>query len=189
MKRAEIKELVAACAQERKLCRVFLSYDAEYSYYFPLIFNDRLFLGAEEDDFLLDGYAIRRFRDVTKAEIKDDLCTNILKREGVVDSIVLPDVDMTSWETIFTSLKGREKNVIVEMEGPNRAEWAFVIGRIEKVYKKLVYIRHFDADGSWQTSPIKIPYTQITSVIFASRYVDTFSKYLSALPDDFETTV
>lgn len=185
MTKTKIKEVVANCLIQKKLCRVFLRYDINYRYYFPLIYSDKLFLGAEEDDFILDGYAIRRFKDVTKAQIKDDMCEKILNLEGIVDSISVPEIDLTSWETVFKSLKKIDKNIIVEKESLDDDECKFVIGRIEKVYKKFAYIRHFDADGIWQDEPYKIPYSETTTIVFASRYVEIFSKYLSNLPDNF----
>jgi hypothetical protein len=143
-----------------------------------------LFLGAAEDDFILDGYAVRRFRDITKAEIKNDICLDINIKEGVVDKIVVPDVDITSWETIFISLQKIGRNIIVEDESLDD-DSQFAIGRIEAVYKNFIYLRHFDGDGIWQDAPYKIPYKTITSVSFGTRYVDIFSKYLGNLPDNF----
>lgn len=37
---------------------------------------------------------------------------------------------------------------------------------------------HFDADGIWGKSPIKIPYAEITNITFSSRYIEIFSKHL-----------
>ena len=185
MTKAEIRETVETCMKNRKLCRAFMRYDLNYFYYFPLMLNDNLFLGIEEDDFLLNGYSIRRFRDVTKAQVKDDRYEEILKDEGVIKSIVVPDVDITSWQTTFTSLQRINKNIIVEHENLNEKQCIFVIGRIEKVFKNFAYFRHFDADEIWQDEPYKIPYAEITSVSFGTRYVDTFSKYLCGLPQNF----
>jgi len=185
MTKAEIRETVETCMKNRKLCRAFMRYDLNYFYYFPLMLNDNLFLGIEEDDFLLDGYSIRRFRDVTKAEVKDDIYVKILKEEGIIDSIVVPNVDITNWQSVFTTMQMMNKNIIVEHESLNEKECIFVIGRIEKAFKNFVYFRHFDADGIWRDEPYKIPYAEITSVIFGTRYVDTFSKYLCILPQNF----
>ena len=80
---------------------------------------------------------------------------------------------------IFTE---NEKNIIVEKESLNEDECEFVIGRIEKIYKKFVYVYHFDADGVWQDKPYRIPYAEITSVSFGTRYVEVFSKYLEEFP-------
>ncbi|HEX2939335.1 MAG TPA: hypothetical protein VHO66_10550 [Ruminiclostridium sp.] len=96
MTKTEIKEIVSTCLDQRKLCRVFLRYDVNYRYYFPLIKSDKLFLGAEEEDFLLDGYSIRRFKDVTKALVSEDMYHEILMKEGIVDSLAAPDINMTN---------------------------------------------------------------------------------------------
>lgn len=185
MTKSEIKENISACFNQRQLCRISLRYEGYDRYYFPLITSEKLFLGAEENDFLLDGYALRRFRDITKAEMKNDFCQEILVKEGVVDSLVVPDLDITNWQTVFQFLQARNQNVIVEKESLDEDEREFVIGRIEKIYKTSVYIRHFDADGIWQSEPYKFPFSKITTVTFASRYVDTFSKYLGDLPENF----
>ncbi|MEA4846829.1 MAG: hypothetical protein VB106_06305 [Clostridiaceae bacterium] len=185
MTKAKIKEIVTACMKNRVLCRVFLRYNAYYTYYFPLLASDKLFLGAKEDDFILDGYTVRQFKDVTKAQIKNDMCNEILIKEGIVDSIVMPEIDLTDWQTVFSSLQKRNKNIIVEKESIDEDECEFYIGRIESVYKKFVYVRHFDADGVWQDEPYKIPYTEITSITFDSRYINIYSKYLSDLPENF----
>lgn len=79
-------------------------------------------------------------------------------------------------------MKKMNINVIVEKESLNEDECEFTIGKIDRVLKKCVYIYHFDADGVWDDEPYRIPYTEITSVSFGTRYVETFSKYLSESP-------
>ena len=171
--------------KDRALCRILLRFDVNDRYYLPLLIGDKLFLGAEDDDFILDGYTVRHFRDVTKAQTKNDMYNKILKKEGVIDDIAIPDITITNWETIFKSLQKTNKNIIVEKESLNNEECEFTIGRIEKIYKHFAYIRHFDADGIWQNEPRKITYAGITSVTFDSRYITIYSKYLSDLPEGF----
>ncbi len=178
MTKQEMKRIVNECMSKRSLCRTYFHYDPAYWYFFPLLADDKLFLSMEEDDFILDGYSIRRFRDMTKAEIKADKCADIFIKEAVIDSIVVPDVDISTWDRAFSSLQSIGKNVIVESEDIDREESWFIIGRIEKVYKSCCYVRHFDADGIWQDEPNRIEYGEITSVTFDSRYVNVFSKYV-----------
>lgn len=178
MKKSDIKAVVNRSIVERNLCRMFFRYDDNYRYYFPLISSDKLFLGTEEDDFILNGYTVRRYVDLTKVQIKDDKCLEILAREGIIDSIKTPDIDLACWETVFASLKKSNQNVIVQKESQDEEECEFVIGRIDQVFKKFVYIYHFDADGIWQEEPYRIPYTDITSVSFGTRYVELYSKYI-----------
>ena len=184
MTRTEIKKTVLEALLHRRLCRFYLRFYDTYDYYYPLMMSERLFLGAEEDDFLLDGYIIRRFQDVTRAEVRTDLCETISRREGIIDSIVVPDLDLSSWQTIFESLRTQGKNIIVEKESARESERDFAIGRIERVSSHAVWMRHFDADGIWLEETWRIPFTDITSVTFDSRYVEVFSNYVGEPPVD-----
>jgi hypothetical protein len=188
MTKQEIRGVFAACMEQKMLCRTFLKYDGFYRYYFPLRMTERFFLGAEEDDFLLDGLCIRLFRDVKKAEIKNDICLDIAKKEGLIDLLTAPEIDLSSWQTIFLGLAEMERNIIVEGETAEHDRAQFAIGRIERVAKNRLFLRHFDGDGIWQNEPYEIPFTEITSVTFGSRYVEIFSKYLAPLPENFGKT-
>jgi hypothetical protein len=185
MTKTEIRAIVKICEEQLKVCNTFFRYDNNYYNLIPLKSNEKLFLSAQEDDFILDGYTIRRFKDVSKIKAKADKCDEILKREKVTDRIEPPPIDITDWKTTFESLKLLGNNIIVEKDSLNDEEYEFVIGRIEKVFSKFAYVRNFDADGIWQDEPSKILYTEITSITFASRYVTMFSKYLGELPENF----
>ena len=181
MTKKEIKEIIKNGITPIKLVRVFMSYDANYRYYLPLKASDKLFLGAAEDDFILDGYCVRRFRDVKKAEVKDDKCLEILHREGIVGALACPEVDVTDFYTVFSSLQKLGRNVIVEKGSLDEELWEFTIGKIERVCKNKVYMRGFDADGIWDEEPTEILFSNVTSVTFGSRYVEVFSKYVPKL--------
>ena len=178
MTKKEIKKLIESAVSSRKLCGVTLKFDNRNSYVIPLSFGEKMFLSAVEEDFLLDGYSIRRFRDVTKAVLAGDMYQRIIKSEGLLDNLKAPDVDMTDWNSVFTSLSKINKNVIVESEDEDWEKSGFAIGKILKVCKNKVYLKHFDADGIWENKPVEIPFSEITSVTFGSRYVETFSKYV-----------
>jgi hypothetical protein len=102
-----------------------------------------------------------------------------------LDRIHPPVVDLTNWQTVFSTLYSLDINIIVEIESNVEAESEFYIGKIEKIHKRFVYFRYFDADGHWDDTPIEIPYTKITSISFYSRYITVFSKYVDPLPDNF----
>lgn len=181
MKKSKIIKRLTKCIKPHKLCRVYMKYNDNYFYYFPLKVNDKFFLGAVEDDFQLDGYCIRRIKQVKKAQIRDDKCLAIEIAEGLVKDITLPKVSLSGWAQMFRSLKALGRNIIIEHESRDNKKCEFYIGRIEAVKKHSVVFRHFDADGVWDEKPIKIPYSRITSVTFGARYVDVFSKYLPKL--------
>ncbi len=178
MKKSEMKEMVRSAIEPKNLCRMFFKYDVNYYYYFPLQVSDKLFLGAEEDDFIIDGFSIRRFCDLTKVQIDSDKCIEILKAEKIPDGISVPEIDLTDWHSTFLSLEKLNKNIIVEKDSLDRDESEFAIGRIEKVLKNKIRFRHFDAEGIWEDGFREIPFSQITSVTFGSRYVEVFSKYI-----------
>ena len=178
MKKSEIKELINKSVDHRQLCRVKFDYDYNTWFVFPLLTNDKLFLCANEDDFILNGYSIRRCKDVVKAEYQDGKILSMIQAEKISEKISVPNIDILDWQTIFTSLKEQNKNIIVENEKAEEDDYPFLIGRIIKATKTKVVMQHFDADGIWQEELYEVPYTKITSVSFGTRYVDTFSKYL-----------
>lgn len=178
MTKTQIKELIKSAVNSHKLCGVSLKFDNRNSCVIPLSFGEKLFLSAAEQDFLLDGFSIRRFRDATKAVLAGDMYQRIIESEGLLDNLKTPDVDVTDWNSVFTSLSKMNKNVIVESEDEDPEKSGFAIGKIFKVCKNKVYIKHFDADGVWENEPVEIPYSEITLVTFGSRYVETFSKYV-----------
>mgnify|MGYP003300931337 CR=1 FL=1 len=178
MKKLEIIELISRAVKMKEMCGIFFKYNHHYSYHFPLITSEKLFLSANEDEFILNGFSVRRFCDVKKAEVKEDKCVEIIKSEGILDNIKVPEIDITDWYNTFLSLSKMNINIIVEKESLNDDECEFAIGKIVKVLKTKVIFKDFDADGVWQENYYEIPYSQITSVTFASRYVDVFSKYV-----------
>ena len=178
MKKCEMIELINMAVKSKEMCRIFFKYNYHYSYHFPLKTSEKLFLSANEDDFIIDGFTVRRFCDVKNIEIKNDKCVEIIKYEGVLDDIKVPEIDVKDWYNTFLSLSKLNINIIVEKESLDDNECEFAIGKIVKVLKTKVIFKGFDADGVWQEDFYEIPYSQITSVTFASRYVDVFSKYV-----------
>ncbi len=176
MRKYEIKELIKSSIPALKLCKVRYNYenDKYYHFLFPLKTSDKLFLGAVEEDFILDGYTIRRYRDVKKVEDKGGKYLEINRAEGVLEELFIPDVDVTSWKTVFESLQKIGKNIIVEDENNEN----FAAGKIEKVLSNKIIFKCFDADGIWEDCTWEIPFSGVTTVTFSSRYIDVFSKYV-----------
>ena len=178
MKKSDIKLLINNSIEQKQLCRLKFDYDDNTWFVFPLATNEKLVLCANEEEFILNGYSIRRFRDIEKAQCEVDKIFSMVKSEGIFEQLVTPKIDMMDWQTIFTSLKEQNKNIIVENEKAEEDDYSFVIGRIIKATKTKVIMQHFDADGIWEEELYEIPYNKITSVSFDTRYVNVFSKYL-----------
>ncbi|WBW95971.1 hypothetical protein [Oceanirhabdus sp. W0125-5] len=182
MKKSEIKGLVKSSMENINVINAYFRFDTSYVNLIPLSLNDKLFLVINEYDFIFNGYSIYRFKDLIKVKTKNDMCDKILKSEGLTSNIIVPDIDISCWKSVFESIKKMNRNIIVEKQTIDGEDSEFIIGRIEKIYKNFAYVWHFDADGIWGESPLKIPYSQITNITFGSRYVDTFSKYIDEPP-------
>lgn len=174
MKKQEKLDIIGQAILEPAICRCFFTYESGYRYYYPNAVNDKFFLGQEEDDFLLDGYCVRKLSQLKKVEIKDDKCNEINQLFGVADGVRMPEVDISSWQTIFDSLL--RLDTYIEIEDAVNEQYA--IGVIEKVLKDRVYFRAFDADGVWDEDGLEIRYSQISSVQWDTRYARYWKRYL-----------
>jgi hypothetical protein len=110
------------------------------------------------------------------------MCDKILWSEGLTTNIAIPGINICNWKTVFESLKHMNKNIIIEKRTIDGKDEQFVIGRIEKIYNNFAYVWNFDADGIWDDSPIRVPFSEITNIKFGSRYADVFSKYVGEPP-------
>ncbi|MGE5474882.1 MAG: hypothetical protein ACM3UU_11750 [Ignavibacteriales bacterium] len=182
MKKSDIKELVKNAAENTKIINAYFRYDVHYYNLIPLSLGEKLFLAINEDDFIFDGYSVFRFKDMTKVKVKNDLCDTILGKEGLTSTIVVPDINVSCWKSVFESLNKLNRNIIVEKQTLDGKNDEFVIGRIGRIHRDFAYVWNFDADGIWGDNPIRVPYSEITNIIFGSRYVDTFSKYIDEPP-------
>ena len=160
------------------LCRCFFNYDPYYWYFYILDVSENLFLGIEEDDFVLDGFQIRKISDIKKLQIKDDVCRRINEENRLLDGIKKPQIQLSSWKTVFESLKPLNTLIIVENEKTDKGNDFFHMGYITEIKKSHIVFSSVDADGVWYDN-VKILYSEITSVTFNDRYSQSWQKYLS----------
>lgn len=176
MKKQEKIHLLQKGIAEKAICRCWFTYDRNYFYYYPLSVNDKFLLGQEEDDFQLDGYAVRKLSHLKKVEHKDDLCGLINRLFGIADQVCDPGIDISSWQSIFQSLSRLDVYLVIE----DAIHEQFFIGVVEKVCRDRLYFRSFDADGIWDEAPLEIRYSQITSVRWGTRYARYWQRYLQS---------
>lgn len=177
----EVRAALENATDPRQLMKVTFHYTDIERDFFPLKVGKNLFLATEEFDFQLDGFTIRRVRDVERVEPCPGIFTRIMEAEGWLDSIEIPQVDISGWGQVFRSLAAFGWNIIVEEEHLSE-DSSFSVGFIQDVADDHVTLRRFDADGVWDDEPITIDYGDITSVTFGSRYINVFSKYLPPRP-------
>lgn len=175
MKKQEKLELIQRAISEKEICRCYFSYDeGSYFYCYPNAVNDKFILGQEEDDFLLDGYFIRKISQLKKVEIRADNCNKINQMLGVTNQIAHPGVDISDWRSIFESLSHMDTYIIIE----DIINAQFAVGVIEKVLKDKLYFKHFNAKGVWDENGLEIRYSQITGVEWGTRYDTRWKAYL-----------
>ncbi|MBQ2996031.1 MAG: hypothetical protein IJE22_02190 [Oscillibacter sp.] len=174
MKKQEKLDVIKQAIHEPAICRCFFTYEPGHRYYYPNAVNDKFILGQEEDDFILDGYCIRKISQLKKVAIKDDKCNEINRIFGITDGIGMPDVDISSWQTVFESLMRLDAYVEIE----DAVNEQFAIGVIEKVFRDKLHFKPFDADGIWDEAGLEIRYSQITSVKWGTRYADYWKRFL-----------
>jgi hypothetical protein len=176
MKKQDKLDLIQNAIENPQLCRCFFTYDDNYYYYYPNAVNEKFLLGQEENDFILDGYCIRKISQLKKVEIRDGICNTINQQIGLHQQIIMPPVDISNWKTIFDSLMVLDCFVIIE----NELSEEFAIGIIEKTFRNKLYFKQFDADGIWDACGLEIPYSQITTVKWGCRYAEVWQKYLNS---------
>lgn len=182
MNKNTMKELLKSAAENIKLVNVYFRFDPNYYNLIPLVLEDKLFLAINEFDFLFDGYSICRFKDMTKVKIKNDMCDEIIKNEGLTSSIVTPNINIYSWKTVFESLKSLNRNILIKKQTFDCKDVELDIVRIERIHTNFAYVWILGDNGIWDDSPTKVFYSQIANITFASRCVDIPSKYLNEPP-------
>jgi hypothetical protein len=144
-----------------------------------LDYSDDFVLMQEAGDFTLHGYIVLPVNQLKKIRHnKYDKCfKKIMIAEAEADKVGINyKIDLSSWQTVFNSIKDIPQNVIVECEDPKIG--SFTIGPIVKANKKKINIQYFDPTGLLDETPTSVNYEDITKVSFDSRYINVFSKYL-----------
>ncbi|MBO4928500.1 MAG: hypothetical protein J5379_09675 [Clostridiales bacterium] len=182
MKKFEITAVLEEACRQTLLCRMFLKADPNCYSCFPIKAGEDLFLYMDEQDFRLDGYVVRRLKDIVEINSKQDLTSEILESEGVTASVEKIDIDISSWEKALSYLSKHRLNAIFESEDRNSGNIDYVIGRVEKIDDRYLYVRAFDYDGKWEEKPTRIAFSELVSISFGTRYVEIFTKYLPPCP-------
>ena len=182
MTKKTVKQLIVEAVSHLSGANISMVYNKVAYNLIPLKTSSQLFLAINENDFIFDGFRISRFRDIQKVRININKFNEIIRGEGLFDGLSVPEINLTSWQAVFEGLKQTGKNIIVEYETAEGTNDIFTIGRIDRIYKSCLYMYHFYTDGTWEPEPYRIPYSEVTSVTFDSRYVNVFSKYLPDPP-------
>lgn len=180
----KIKPQIKFHCDNRKLCKIYRKVGGdtlESNTGYVINYSKEFVLMQEVDDFLLRDYVI--FPIAAISEISYGYNERYYNKIMSKEKLVPPDfkkynVDLTSWTTVFKTIKEAGFNVIIENEDP--ADKTFDIGPIIRTTDHAVYIRYFNSLGYLDKEPTKIPFTKITLAKFDSLYINIFAKHLRA---------
>ena len=179
MKKQEKLDVLNKGAAEKLICRCSFECEAYDVYLYPCDVNDKFLLAREEEDFLLNGYCIRKLSRLKKVELRRDKCSEIARLFGVTDGVTRLDMDFSSWRAALTSLMSMDSYAEIETD-----DGAFCIGRITGAGRSSALIRCFDADGVWADVSTEIPYSRIVTVKWDTRYGKYWRMYLDRTSDN-----
>lgn len=142
-------------------------------------FSEKFVVLNEVDDFEVYGYLIFTIDSIDDIHLSngDKYYDKIMRLEGLKDKVCNKyKLDLSSWPTVFNSIKNLCINVIIENENPE--DDSFDIGPIMEVRDKSVFIKYFNPSGFLDEDLTEISWNSITIVKFDDRYANIFGKYL-----------
>lgn len=179
---SDLQTKIAKYQAERKYCAIYRKMDKHAKYItngYILEHNSEFVIVYEVEDFIPRGCAVIPMHYIKKVKRDGSLkySDKIMEWEGIKDKVALDtEVDLTSFATLFKSLKKANKNIIVQNESPLID--MFVIGPIAKVTSVAIFVRFFDTKGYTNEELTRIQFTDISKVVFDDYYIEAFSKYL-----------
>ncbi|WP_165750570.1 hypothetical protein [Cellulophaga sp. Z1A5H] len=136
-------------------------------------------LFQESDEFKILGYQIIPIDTIKHVRYNknDKTYERILNEEGLLEDVKPKyQINLTDWISICNDVKKTEFPIISECEHPKLNY--FCIGRLEKVNKKSISIRYFNAQGILDKKNTNHKFENITKLSFNDHYANVFSKYL-----------
>ncbi len=177
-----LTEKIKYHCDNKKYCKVYRKVgknSIEKTDGFIVDYSNEFLILQNVGDFFIYGYIIIPIKTIQKIRFNDcdKYFDKMCRLEGITDKIGNENkVDLSSWKSIFETIKILGFNVIIENENPD--DETFDIGPIIEIDETSVTIRHFNAKGYLDEEPTKINWSLITIVKFDDNYINTFSKYL-----------
>ena len=143
----------------------------------PIAVSKEFVLVLNYLDFIADGFYIIRIKDIVNLCYSDSCryFETIVKKEGAMTFIQhTPPITLSSWNTVFCSLKKLDGIVIVDIGKENCVN----VGKICNVLEDAVSMLCFSPTGEWDDQEWVETFDNITGVKFDNHYTNSFAKYL-----------
>ena len=178
-KSKKYRKFLKDCIKQRK--QVYISRTKlkdEHMSAIPAKISRQLLLVQYLLDFHVDGFKVIRLSDLTdirrnEIEIFHD---EIMEKEGLLDTLYVPDVAIDDWKDFFASIMKMDKMVAVSLERKEKGR-SFFLGKVKKVKEKSIQLLYMDVYGDYEEKTTKICYKDITLVDFDDRYSEMYDKY------------
>lgn len=141
--------------------------------------SESFILIQETDEFRILGYQVFPIDTIKHVRFNknDKTYERILKEEGLLDKVELKyKIDLSDWQSICESVKKTGLTIISECEYPDIK--SFCIGDLIRINKKFISIRHFNAQGIYDSENTTNDFKDITKLSFDDHYANVFSKYV-----------
>lgn len=171
-KSPDIEEII-----ERKFLVEFnrKPFDKSKEFGFILAWNDLFTLIQlfDHDWFAIDGYCIFLNASVKSFSVydKEEYFLNEVVRLKGIEPEPIPEISIESWETILQTVNDNFNLIVVESELLYKNQCN--IGKLEKLGKKSFSLIEINTDASWDNTPAKYKFKDLTKVCFNRAYENT----------------
>lgn len=149
---------------------------------FPILLSDELLLMSKIVDFRNDGCIVFRVSDITDAysTSDSDFYEKICKQEGLREKSLegLCVSEVYNLKSVLSQLLDFNGFVSVGCEFEDN-ELYYSIGKLVRVERDILYLRHFGLDGQWEEEDREIEISKISFVSFNDSYSKFFYKYMA----------
>ena len=182
MKTETIIDTIRECTERRAFCEVWLYYEYSWRHLLPVAADANRFMALQESDYSFDGYLIIDYRSVDRAFAMPDKYCEIARLEGLLDSVRIPPIELSSYRAVFAYLANSGTNIEVDICSETDRRTAIFAGRAVGCTDYEFQLLRFDINCVWDRRPITVGYDRLKAVRFGSRYLDIYSKYLPTCP-------
>lgn len=150
-------------------------FDKSKEYGFVLDCNDDFTLIQlfDYDWFATDGYCVFRNESVKTFRVydKEEYFLNEVVKSKKIEPKIVPEISIESWETILQTVNDNFNLIVIESELIYKNQCN--IGKLKKLGKKSFSLIEIQTDASWDDTPTKYKFKDLTKVYFNRAYENT----------------
>jgi len=140
--------------------------------------SDELVLLQYVYDFHLDGLMVLAVSDITEVRCTatDRFQRTLLAAEGLVEQVPFGlSIKLKNWRSAIADLASRYPLLILECERQENPD--FAIGRVLKVARDEVHLEYFSGSATWDETPLRLRYHEITSCQAGTNYTNVYQRH------------